>query len=115
MKKSVAVFLIMLIVLSLVGPAYCGGPLRKLGRGISNVITCPLEIPNRMGKTYSSSGLYESCTYGLIQGIVMTGFRMGVGLIEVATFLIPSPEKYEPVLSDPEFFISFSPEKKDNG
>ena len=112
MKKNAAIFLVALIVLSFVGPAYCGGPLRKLGRGISNVITSPLEIPNRMGKTYSSSGFYESCTYGVIQGFVMTGFRFGVGLIELATFLIPLPERYEPMLSDPEFFINFSSEKK---
>lgn len=108
-KKSVTVFLVALLVLSLAGPAYCAGsldkPFEKFGRGICNVFTAPMEIPNRIGKTYASSGRREAYTYGVIQGIAMMGFRMAVGLIELVTFPIPFPSKYEPILNDPEYFF----------
>lgn len=106
MKKAVAISLAVLLALSAVSPAYCGGPLRKLGRGVSNLITCPLEIYNRMAKTNKDIGpSMEWIVYGFISGFVMMGYRATVGAWEVISFPIPVPEKYEPILTDPEFFF----------
>ena len=105
MKKTIAIIALFVVVVNFAAPAHCGDPLTKLRRGVCNILNSPAEIPNRIGKVRASSGKYEACTYGLIQGIVMTGFRMAVGAIEVATFPFPIPENYEPIINDPEFFI----------
>ena len=109
MKKIMVVLIATLIVLSLAGPAYCGGPLRKLGRGISNILTCPFEFPNRIYKAYKSSGFFAAITRGPIEGCVMVGYRGLAGIDETLTFYIPSGN-YVPLIDDPEFF--FGPSAK---
>lgn len=115
MKKVTAIFMTVFLILGLVAPAYCGGPREKLGRGISNIFTCPLEIPNRIKKVYGDLGFLEASTYGLVQGVVMTGFRLGAGLVELATFPFPFPGNYEPILDDPEYFITIKNKKEVSG
>lgn len=107
MKRIFSIFLILVIMLSAVNPAYCEvpGQLKKLGRGLWNLATCPAEIPNRITKTYDSFGFEQAATYGLLQGIVMMGFRAMVGLYEALSFPIPMPPNYEPIFTDPEFFF----------
>ena len=82
-----------------------GDALRKLGRGICNCFTFPLEILNQISKTNNSDGPMAAATYGVAKGIVMTGYRALVGVYEVATFPIPFPEYYKPILIDPEFML----------
>lgn len=82
-----------------------GDPLRKLGRGIANCLTFPIEIPNQISKTNNNDGPVAAISYGAAKGIVMGIFRMVVGGYEVLTFLIPLPEWYRPILTDPEFML----------
>jgi putative exosortase-associated protein (TIGR04073 family) len=82
-----------------------GDPLRKLGRGLSNCLTFPIEIPNQISKTNDSDGPMAALTYGAVKGIVMGIFRLGVGAYEVVTFPLPFPEWYKPILTDPEFMF----------
>ena len=103
-RKIISMCLVLLLAASLAAPAYCGGPFRKLGRGLANIATFPLELSNRIGKTHERAGLYEAMTYGLFEGIAMMSFRAMMGIYETATFLFPVPAGYEPILKDPEFF-----------
>lgn len=105
MKKMVMICFILLLALTLAAPAYCDGPLKKLGRGISNLATCPLELFNRIGKVNERLGLCEAVTYGALEGTCMIVVRAFFGLYEVLTFPVPIPQKYEPILKDPEFFF----------
>ncbi len=105
MRKIIVVFVAALIILSLAGPAYCGGPLKKLGRGISNILTCPFEIPNRIHKAYKSSGFCGVITRGIMEGCIMMGYRGLAGIDETVTFYKSGSEDYEPIISDPEFFF----------
>ncbi len=102
MKKAILISLVLLLILNLAGPGYCYGPVEKLGRGIANLITWPLEIPNRMTQANKRSGPYEAATYGLMEGICSMLVRLAAGVFEVATFPFPLPERYEPILNDPE-------------
>ena len=111
MKRGFLICLVLVLILNLAAPAYCGGPSRKLGRGLANIATFPLELPNRIGQTHERAGLYEAMTYGFLEGIGMMVFRAAMGVYETATFLIPVPEGYEPVMKDPEFFYE-GPAKK---
>jgi len=108
MKRNIVVFVAALIMLSFAGPAYCGGPLKKLGRGVSNILTCPFEIPNRIYRAYKGSGFFAAITRGPIEGCVMMGYRGLAGLDETVTFYKPTSGGYEPIISDPEFFFGSS-------
>lgn len=76
------------------------GPIRKLGRGLSNTIFGFLEIliqPYKVGE--SEDGGIAACTYGLMKGITYFLGREAVGVVEIATFPMPLPgatkNKYE--------------------
>ncbi len=112
MKRIIVLCLFVAISITFITPAYCDGPLRKLERGVSNFLTFPMEIPNRIAKTNARSGPYEAATYGLWEGLCMMVLRVAAGVFETLTFPFPIPEHYEPILTDPEFLINFGAKKK---
>ena len=105
-RKAIAIVLVSLFVFSFVTPAYCGDTtVKKLGRGVCNVLTSPFEISNQMSKVNQKDGPMAGITYGVLKGIMMIGVRAVVGVYEIATFPIPFPKGYQPILTDPEFFF----------
>ncbi len=78
---------------------------KKLGRGVCNIATFPLELPSQISKTNITDGPMAALTWGLLKGVGMTGLRALVGVYETITFPMPIPEGYEPILADPEFFF----------
>ena len=76
----------------------------KLGRGVSNAIGGWLEIPLNIHKRYAendpAASLFTGACYGLVKGVV----RTGVGVYEVATFFLPYPEDFAPILPTLEYF-----------
>jgi putative exosortase-associated protein (TIGR04073 family) len=109
MKKGIAILIIAGVVFLSALPAYAGNPVEKLGRGLANVGTSPLEIPKTMGQVQEEKGIFAGWTLGVLQGLVNTVKRAGVGIYEVVTFPIPFPRDYEPILEDPEFFLQKKP------
>ena len=83
--------------------------LKKLGRGIANVVTCPYEISNQVTKSYQEDGQWAGFTVGVVKGLVMMPVRAAVGVYEIATFFVPIPKNYKPILVDPEFFADDVP------
>lgn len=104
-RKLILLAVAAAMIVTVAAPASfaAGDPLRKLGRGLSNCATCPIELPNQISKTNNVDGPMAACTYGVVKGIVMFAFRAVVGVYETATFLIPVPPGYAPILTDPEF------------
>lgn len=96
-------------------------PFKKLGRGITNLVTSPLEIPNQMyvvsrkeyeegTQTWAVVGGYIA---GFFSGFGYAGWRMAAGVYDVLTFAFPS---YEYSLIEPEFIsteMAIRVEKKD--
>jgi len=107
-KKIFALSIISLFIIMLATPAFCDGPLTKLGRGISNVLTCPLEVPEQTSRVGDSDGPVAGWTVGILKGVQMTIERAAVGVYEVATFMLPYPKDYQPILKDPEYFLQDS-------
>jgi putative exosortase-associated protein (TIGR04073 family) len=66
------------------------GPTRKLGRSISNMMYCWLEIPNSVTKINTREGNLAAFTYGPIQGVGGTIFRLGAGVYEFVAFPFPT-------------------------
>jgi len=80
-------------------------PIKKLGRGIANVLTGALEIPLNIVDAQEEEGYIAAVTYGIVKGVAMTALRTVVGAYEIVTFLIPIPFHYDPIL-EPEFLMS---------
>lgn len=105
-KKMVVTFVLLLFISGSFTPdLFAQGPLRKLGRGFANVITGFLELPINIVDAAEEEGFIAAITYGIVKGLAMTVLRMGVGVYETTTFLIPLPWRYEPIL-EPEFLMS---------
>ena len=66
------------------------GPLARLGRGASNIVLSPLEVPATMmrvaGEHNAFYGLWAGALEGLGNGLV----RLSAGALEVLTFPLPS-------------------------
>ena len=70
----------------------------KLGRGASNALGGWLEIPFNIQTRYSQSDTGGSLLTGVAHGLLKAVVRTGVGVYEVATFFLPYPENYAPIL-----------------
>lgn len=85
--------------------SYADTPLKKLGRGVANIVSCPMEIINRVHLANEESGPLAGYTWGLLDGIYRTGLRALTGAYEVISFPFPLPKDYKPIITDPEFFF----------
>ncbi|OGW85887.1 MAG: hypothetical protein A3C35_06750 [Omnitrophica bacterium RIFCSPHIGHO2_02_FULL_46_11] len=86
------------------GTAYAKDPAVKFGRGVTNFILSPAEIiyqPIKLSKTENALVAWFG---GIPKGILYFPYRAGVGLYDAATFFIPYPEHYEPLL-EPETLV----------
>lgn len=80
------------------------GPLRKLGRGVANVVTSPGEVYVQGMAIYQRYGLFACASWGMVRGLFRMFTRAGAGLVEVATFPLPLwAHGYRPLI-EPEFF-----------
>jgi putative exosortase-associated protein (TIGR04073 family) len=79
----------------------CSGAAAKLVRGITNVVTCPAELPKQIIRHSRTDG-FTGGVIGLFAGIEMTVYRAVTGALEVVLFPVPDPGFYEP-LTTPHF------------
>jgi len=79
-------------------------PARKLGRGIVNIVTAPLEIPKQT-RLYWKQGAKKTphiivwIISGIGRGCVDTVRRVGSGVWDVVTFPVDIPHHYEPLVT----------------
>ncbi len=100
---SLAMLLICNLILS--ADAFAQDPLKKLGRGISNLTLGWIEIFTTIEDTGKSDGVVGAITYGVLKGFAKGIFRTAVGAYETITFPVPVPEDYKPILTKPEFVL----------
>jgi putative exosortase-affiliated protein, TIGR04073 family len=106
--RKIALFvLVAMLVLSLTASESfaASGPLKKLSRGAANIFTCFFELPSQMYKQYTRDGFFSMASYGVVKGLSLVVVRAAVGVYEVATFPVPIPSEYEPILTEPEFML----------
>lgn len=77
-------------------------PVNKFLRGGVNSLTFIAELPASIWDTIKNKGIAQGCTLGLAEGIVTSLARLGTGLFDVITFVIPPYDK--PILT-PEYAI----------
>ena len=78
------------------------GALRKLGRGIANIATCPVELLRTPELVGQRDGYTAALTVGVLQGLWRTVLRGLGGVFEIVTFYAEIPEGYDPLIM-PEF------------
>ena len=87
-------------------PSYMQGALRKLGRGIVNVASCPAELirtPERVGR---KDGYLSALTVGILQGAWNGVVRGVAGVAEAATFFVKFPKQDFAPIVQPEFLYA---------
>ena len=84
-------------------PSYADGALGKLGRGVANVLTCPLELIRTPTLVAREHGTIAGLTVGLVKGIGQTLVRGVAGVVEVVTCPLRVPAKDFAPLVTPEF------------
>ncbi|MDP8298887.1 MAG: exosortase system-associated protein, TIGR04073 family [Candidatus Tantalella remota] len=105
MKKVIAGLIMITLVLAISAPGYADNAVDKLGRGLANVATSPLELIKGMDDAKKKDGYFAAFTTGILKGTVNIVKRASVGVFEVATFPVPLPADYKPILKDPEYFL----------
>lgn len=81
---------------------YANGTARKLGRGLANVVTAPLELIREPYLVSERDGGVAGLTVGMARGLGAVVLREVAGVIETATFYVPLPRDFQPLLQ-PEF------------
>ncbi len=99
MKRLAFIGIVLFFMIYPAFTAYCG-PMEKLARGIKNSLTFPLEVPKGIIKECKELGLIEGIGLGAGKGAANAGVKLLWGLYETATFIIPVPENYEPMLGE---------------
>ena len=110
MRKIFLTILTVVVVVIMSSQAYAldtgfsfEGSKEKLTRGAANLADALVEVPGTMMRKSSNEGVLLGLTVGMVEGVFNTIKRALAGSWEVATFPIPVPENYEPILPDPEF------------
>lgn len=106
-KKAVVIMVSVILIglFSMQSTCFAQNMLRKLGRGLANVVTGVVEIPKGVQETFYEEGPVAAASWGLIDGIYKFFARTLTGIYEVVTFPIPLPADYEPIVQ-PEFLFS---------
>ncbi|MDP3730654.1 MAG: exosortase system-associated protein, TIGR04073 family [Candidatus Omnitrophota bacterium] len=114
-KKLFFTAVILSLIVISATPAFCdelspkfNGPAEKLGRGLCNMLTFPLEVPEQISRVNNSDGPFAASTIGVLKGLGSAIGRACVGVFETATFMFPGPKNYDSVLKDPEYFLESS-------
>jgi putative exosortase-associated protein (TIGR04073 family) len=68
-------------------------PLNKLGRGLMNTATFYLELPAAIWDVSAKREFISGWTMGTLEGMLISLVRLGTGLFDAATFLIPPYNK----------------------
>ena len=85
--------------------SYREGMLRKLGRGFTDIVTCPLELPRTASFVGQREGVVAAMGVGLVKGTWRAIQRGVVGVFEVVTFYAEVPKGFRPIMT-PEFVFA---------
>lgn len=82
--------------------SYSDGVSRKLGRGLANVVTAPLELIRTPYLVSQRDGAVAGGSVGTVKGLWAAVVRELAGVVETVTCLFPIPKDFQPLIQ-PEF------------
>ena len=83
----------------------------KLGRGVTNFVTAPAEIPKQIVLTGRDMGAVGYVAIGPLKGIGMTLYRGFIGMVETVFFVVPQPGYYDPTIEPPYVWQGWEPKR----
>ncbi len=103
MKKFSVLALIAVLLLSFVASVSAAEPKDKISRGLVNMLSAVLEVPQNIDIEWKAShnaaiGIFTGVFKGLFWGVA----RWASGLWDIATFAFPKPADYNSVIQ-PEY------------
>ena len=106
--KKIDKFLLLVaaMILFASGEARAEDSLDKLGRGLTNVITCPGEYIVQFYVSSEGNNPLKAFFGTIVNGTIGTLTRAGAGVYDIATFPLPLPRDYSPVLMPETIFDS---------
>jgi putative exosortase-associated protein (TIGR04073 family) len=104
-EKCGIIFVIIIVMLCAQSPCIAQNIVKKASRGVANIFTSFFEIPASIQEKLYDEGIIAAGTYGLFDGIYKCAVRAIAGVYEVATFPLPIPADYAPLVK-PEFLFS---------
>ena len=105
--KTFSLFLLCWLIFT--SPVDAGNPWQKLGRGFTNVVTAPLEIPKQTDSEWKR-GRQQTfhvlvwILSGFVKGLAYFVGRTGSGTWDILTFPFPLPPDYQPLMK-PNFIF----------
>lgn len=75
----------------------------KLGRGLLNMVSCPVEIARQINVVSNEQNLLAGWTYGLVKGVGYAVLRLGAGAADVVTCPFDWPKADKAPLMKPEY------------
>ena len=82
------------LVMGVSAPAFAQDPIHKLGRGVSNVLTCWIELPKNFSLGMQEENPLLGIGGGLLKGSGLALTRLALGMYESLSFFVPFPRKY---------------------
>jgi len=79
--------------------------LHKLGRGITNVFTCWVEVPRNIASEWQKTDPVTGFFMGTVEGLGWGFARFATGVYDTCTFPFPIPADYQAMM-EPEFVIT---------
>jgi putative exosortase-associated protein (TIGR04073 family) len=98
MKKLFAAFLVILSLISVPGAFAADDAFTKLGRGVADIVTSPLEFLVSYSVLAERGNPIVTVVGGTLHGAVMTVTRILAGVYEIVTFPFPLPANYAPIM-----------------
>ena len=83
----------------------------KFFRGLTNVVTSPVEIPKQIVLTGQEMGGVGYFVIGPFKGILMTVYRATIGVVETAFFTVPQPGYYDSTIEPPYVWQGWEPKR----
>lgn len=82
-----------------------GKMMHKLGRGVTNVLTCWVEVPRHIAIEWERTDPVTGFILGTVKGTGWGFTRLATGVYDTVTFVFPVPPGYVSLL-EPEFIIT---------
>jgi putative exosortase-associated protein (TIGR04073 family) len=101
MKRVTAFITLIMLLFFLAGTVSADDPVRKLTRGMSDIVASPFELFKGIEDAAIEKGVFGGVAIGTLQGIANAFTRAVKGACEVVTFPITFPGDCPPV--DPEW------------
>lgn len=98
MRTVIVGLLLVALLLSFAPALYAKTPGDKLARGLANVVSGMLEVPQTIGEEWKeSNNAAIGFTVGAVKGIVQGLVRTFSGVWDLLTFPIAAPKDFEPL------------------